>query len=187
MAAPTTINIDDVSGRWLLNRQLSQSTEAMFALQGIPWIIRKIINFATLELEYVKLDPTPDATAARLAFKQTVRPGGFDTRNEYILDGESRTDTVPIFGEISMRCHYVGSEEAAKHDAVGLETDADNAGHAAILEILRSEPMGWAATTVWGFEVIDGVRRFVKHNSTIKGEKVEKAKLVFDYLGPPQV
>ncbi|KAL2132705.1 hypothetical protein VTI74DRAFT_3468 [Chaetomium olivicolor] len=185
MAAPPTASILDISGRWLLNRALSDSTEAFFALQGIPWIVRKVVNFASLELQYERLPPASGSTAPRFGYKQTIRPGGFDTKNEYILDGQARVDTVPIFGEISMRCHYAGGEEVAKqYQTTGLES-ADE-GHAAVVEIVESEVMGWTATSVWGFEVVGGERRFVKHNTAVKGEKAEKTRLVFDYLGPPQ-
>lgn len=184
MAAPKQANVFDVTGRWLLNRGLSNSTEASFALQGIPWIVRKVINFASLELQYVKLPPAPGSTAARFGFKQTISPGGFNTSNEYIIDGESRTDTVPIFGEISAQCSYIGRDAVAKH--VGNVVDS-NSVDMAILEIIRSEVMGWSASTVWVLEMVEGGQRLVKHNTTTKGERVEKAKMVFDYLGPPRL
>lgn len=184
MEAPGQAKILDVSGRWLLNRSLSDSTEASFALQGIPWIVRKIINFASLELQYVQLPPPPGSTAARFGFKQTVSPGGFNTSNEYIFDGQKRVDTVPIFGEISARCRYIRGGELAEHVAGLSGADVDDM---AILEVIQSEAMGWSASTVWVFEAVGGERRLVKHNTTTKGEQVEKARIVFDYLGPPHL
>ena len=184
MAAPKEATVLNVTGRWLLNRTLSDSTEASFALQGIPWIVRKVINFASLELQYVKLPPAPGSTATRFGFKQTVSPGGFNTSNEYIMDGEKRTDTVPIFGEISARCSYIGHNDVAKQVEGFASADADQL---AILEITNSEAMGWSASTAWVFEALEGERRLVKHNTTTKGDKVEKARMVFDYLGPPRL
>ncbi|KAK5996285.1 hypothetical protein PT974_03039 [Cladobotryum mycophilum] len=187
MSTPTDMNILDVTGRWHLNRTLSDSLENTFALQGIPWIIRKVINWADLELQYVKLPPTEESTATRFSFKQTVRPGGFDTKNEYVVDGEKRTDTVPIFGEITMHCAYVGRKDLKEEELLGREIESVDEDHAAIVEVVNSENMGWTTTTVWGFETIDGERRLCKYNTTTKDDQIETARMVHDYIGEPIV
>ncbi|EHK20210.1 uncharacterized protein TRIVIDRAFT_48080 [Trichoderma virens Gv29-8] len=185
MATPIEANILDVTGRWRLNRSLSDSLESTFALQGIPWIVRKIINWADLELQYIKLPVESDRTATKFSFKQTVRPGGFDTKNEYIVDGKKRTDTVPIFGEITMHCDYVGLHALTSGQLLGRDIESVDEEHAAIVEVVESENMGWVTTTVWGFETIDGERRLCKYNTTVKGDLVEKATMVHDYIGVP--
>ena len=43
----------------------------------------------------------------RLSVRQTIRPGEFDSANEYILNGDTRYNTVPIFGEVSATNSYV--------------------------------------------------------------------------------
>ncbi|RFU80555.1 hypothetical protein TARUN_1674 [Trichoderma arundinaceum] len=186
MAAPIEANILDVTGRWRLNRALSDSLESTFTLQGIPWIVRKVINWANLELQYVKLLPEDNSTATRFSFKQTVRPGGFDTKNEYIVDGEKRTDTIPIFGEVTMYCDYVSRHDLTEEQLLGRDIESVDEGHAAIVEVVTSENMGWKTITVWGFETIDGERRLCKYNTTVKGEHIEKAIMVHDYIGSPE-
>ena len=44
----------------------------------------------------------------------------------------------------------------------------------------------WTAHQVWGFEKMDGVKRYVRHlvlDCPKRGKKLEK-KLVYDYVGP---
>ena len=51
-----------------------------------------------------------------------------------------------------------------------------------------SDSGGWTAHQLWGFENVDGLegRRYVRHVVVRKGEKVERARLVYDYLGELQ-
>ena len=188
-----------------------------FIKQGIPWIIRKVINYADQELQYVKLLPPTHNNAKeahdgddghsellseqesddeggdnskspgpvvldvppRFSFKQTVRPGGFDTKNEYVFDGKERVDTVPIFGEIKMHCSYVGLAELEQFRESGLlpaeaeietpagavrgqqvgasedsrsDSDSEQKKNVAIVEVVSNDGWGWSATTIWGFE-----------------------------------
>lgn len=144
-----------------------------------------MINFASLELQYIK-DAPNDATAApSFAFKQTVRPGGFDTVNRYIIDGEKRTDTVPIFGEITMHAKYLNRDEVTPEQTLGMGIQGNSTSDVAILEVVESESMGWRAETLWAFETIEGEHRFCKYNIITKDGQRETAKLVHDYIGPP--
>lgn len=130
-----------------------------------------------------RTEDAPDTT--RFSFKQTVRPGGFDTRNEYVIDGAKHTDTVPIFGEITMHASYVPPGGVTPEQTLEYEIESVDDQHAAIVEVVHSDNMGWTATTIWGFEMIDGERRFCKYNTTEKAEEIAKARMVLDYLGPP--
>ncbi|KAI0471726.1 hypothetical protein GGR56DRAFT_681980 [Xylariaceae sp. FL0804] len=184
MAAPNDSNILNVTGRWIPNRALSDPLDGCFALQGIPWTVRKVINFATLELQYVQETRTEDSAPFSFTFKQTVRPGGFDQHNRYVIDSQKRTDTVPIFGEIAMHARYLEHGEVTQEQTLGNEIDHDDGGrHAALLEVVESAHMGWVASTVWAFETINGQRRFCKYNIVTKGSQRATAKMVYDYAG----
>lgn len=43
---------------------------------------------------------------------------------------------------------------------------------------------GWTARQCWGFEVVDGERRYVRHSIVHKGKDVKRVRLVYDYKGP---
>jgi len=126
------------------------------------------------------VDPVVLDVPPRFSFKQTVRPGGFDTKNEYVFDGKERVDTVPIFGEIKMHCSYVGLAELEQFRESGLlpaeaeieipasavggqqvgasevnsrsESGSDSQKKVAIVEVVSNDGWGWSATTIWGFE-----------------------------------
>ena len=48
---------------------------------------------------------------------------------------------------------------------------------------VESPKGGWTAHQIWGFEDVGGGRRYVRHVVVRKGNKVERARLVYDYLG----
>jgi hypothetical protein len=45
-------------------------------------------------------------------------------------------------------------------------------------------PNSWQAEMLWGFEMINGERRYTRRVVVWKGDKVERARLVYDYKGP---
>lgn len=48
---------------------------------------------------------------------------------------------------------------------------------------VESYDNGWTANQIWGFEVIDGTRRHVRHVVVRKGEDWKQARLVYDWHG----
>lgn len=69
---------------------------------------------------------------------------------------------------------WLGSEDGADsaHDEKQL-----------IQMFLESTKKGWTGETVWGFETVDGQRRYTRRLVYHKGDRVEMARLVYDYLG----
>ncbi|RDW79843.1 hypothetical protein BP6252_04481 [Coleophoma cylindrospora] len=45
------ITIGDLSGKWLINKKLSDETAPVLELQGIGWLLRKVIGLATVTLD----------------------------------------------------------------------------------------------------------------------------------------
>ncbi|KAL8727212.1 MAG: hypothetical protein Q9166_006176 [cf. Caloplaca sp. 2 TL-2023] len=178
MAAPDSIDILDVTGHWSLNPTLSDSLEDTFAL---------IISVATLELSFQQDLPETEDAPVRFTVKQTVRPGGFDSSNEYILDGQTRYDTVPIFGEVSATNSYVTSDDMTKMDSLQREIEwVSGQPNVGIMEITVGIHTGWTSRTLWGFEKVEGQRNLCKYATTTKDEQKATARMVFDYLGPPE-
>ena len=209
MAAPDNASILNMTGTWCLNPIESDDLGPTFMLvikfyhnqtsfstnihqkQGIPWIIRKVISFATLELKMVQNPPAPpERPTTVIDINQTVRPGGFDTANSYILDGETRHDKVPIFGAMSMRAQYVTMGEVGQDELMGHEIEQPDVadGRVGIKEMTEGVNTGWKTTAVWVFEKADGEtghRRFCKYCTTTKGEQRVQARLVYDYRVTP--
>ncbi|KAI6443883.1 hypothetical protein MCOR17_011323 [Pyricularia oryzae] len=191
MAAPDGTSILNMTGTWSLNSSLSDDLSPTFMAQNIPWIIRQVISYASLELTMVQKEAEPpERPTTVIDVKQTVKPGGFDTDNSYILDGETRTDKVPIFGAMSMRAVYVPMSEITKEDTMGniIEEPSTTDKRVALKEMTEGVNTGWKTTALWAFQEIDGERRFCKYCTTTKGEGEEKvqARLVYDYKLPSQ-
>lgn len=49
---------------------------------------------------------------------------------------------------------------------------------------VESTEAGWTAEQIWGFDIVDGVRRYTRRVVVRKGEEVERGWLVYDYVGP---
>lgn len=129
-------------------------------------------------------EPTPPETSATvIRVKQTVRPGGFDTSNAYNLDGELRQEAVPIFGAVSMRANYVSAADISKEDTMNYEIERPifTDDRIAIREMTVGVNTGWEATTLWGFQQVNGERRFCKYCTTTKGDQKVQVRLIYDY------
>ncbi|TLD09210.1 uncharacterized protein PgNI_07972 [Pyricularia grisea] len=184
MAAPEGTSILNITGTWSLSSSLSDDLGPTFMAQNIPWIIRRVISYASLELKMIqKAAEPPERPATVIDVIQTVRPGGFDSENSYILDGETRTDKVPIFGAMSMKAVYVPMAEVSTEDIMGqvIEQPSATDDRVAIKEMTEGVNTGWKTTALWAFQEIDGERRFCKYCTTTKGEEKVQARLVYDY------
>ncbi|KAI9751188.1 MAG: hypothetical protein M4579_006167 [Chaenotheca gracillima] len=191
MAAPETRNIRNMSGVWSLNKTLSDNMDAMFRMeemtqQGIPWIIRKIINYAGVELEMKQSSEVPSSSddgtpVTSIAVKQTVTPGGFNSNETYVLDWSQRDATVPLFGSISVYARYLPTtdldDSALREKLTRVNEDAT-----IIEEVVKSTQSGWQTTGIWGFEMIDGKRFYTRNTTTVKGEEQIKLRLVYDFV-----
>lgn len=50
MAAPPTVTVSKLSGRFKMSKTQTDDFGPMLALQGMPWILRKAISLATVTL-----------------------------------------------------------------------------------------------------------------------------------------
>ena len=48
---------------------------------------------------------------------------------------------------------------------------------------VESKDNGWTADQVWGFEMVDGKRYYVRHVCVRKGSDWKMARLVYDWQG----
>lgn len=147
-----------------------------------------MISYASVEIKMEQEELTPsDNHTTVINVNQTVRPGNFDTVNKYILDGETRYDTVPIFGAMSMRAHYVSMAEVSEEDLMGHQIERTEATdeRIGIKEITKGVNTGWKTTAIWAFEEVNGERRFCKYCTTIKEDGKVQVRLVYDYKPLP--
>lgn len=188
MAVPNAFNILDISGKFTLNKTLSDTNrDEILSLQGISWLTRKAINLGTVSLtvahykdasgiEHVDIDQT--------AFSSGV----LSTREERTLSWIEKSRVDPVFGAVT------GKSRRTKVDMLESEFlktgwSADTVQHGLIQSYTESDTAksgtSWTANQTWGMQEVDGQRRYVRHvKFTGPKEEDVECRLVYDYVGP---
>lgn len=56
-------------------------------------------------------------------------------------------------------------------------------GECVLETFVVNKEKGWSARQVWGFAMVDGVRRHVRRTVVVgKGDKTDRTKLVYDFV-----
>ncbi|KAJ5976679.1 hypothetical protein N7501_000021 [Penicillium viridicatum] len=199
MAVPDFQDVPDLTGTWVLNRKLSTDPDDVFVLQGVPWVVRKVLRHARLSLQisqttslsakngpYIEGNPNAGCDLAAdvkpvtsLRMTQTVNPGGFDSEGSYSVDGSPQDVSLPIFGDIQMQLQFV-NVSAILEDSIRQVLEVASLSDKVIQELVQNASKGWEAEVIWGFEELDGKRYLTRNISTTKAEKKVIAKMVYD-------
>ncbi|KAF3316032.1 hypothetical protein TWF173_002812 [Orbilia oligospora] len=147
MAAPIEKTATDMSGCYVMNRELSGDTDAILSYQSIGWLTRKTLGRVpvTITLTQTKEAVQVDSVAA-----------GFITTNETVqLDDKSYPLNHKVWGEITSKAKLIKvsdiDDETLKEGWVGED----------VIEVTsQSEVNKWKATQIWGFQDVE-----------VKGEK----------------
>jgi len=186
MAAPAEITIKDLTGQWVMNKTLSDDTDALLALQGVGWWRRRAIGLATVTLDvkqYVGDDGKP-----HIDIDQTATGGIKGTFEKRTLDWEIRAHTDHIFGDLKGRSRYLNLdavEDPFLKDG-WLEGDEEKGGPNGEVHIeswVENEERGWTADQIWGFAIIDGQRYYTRRVTVKKGDEVQNVRLVYNWQG----
>ncbi|CAI7583161.1 unnamed protein product [Penicillium discolor] len=197
MAVPDFQDVPDLTGTW--NRKLSTDPDDVFILQGVPWVVRKVLRHARLSLQIsqttfpsAKNGPCIEANSSEgsdmaadlkpvttLRMTQTVNPGGFDSEGSYSVDGSPQDVSLPIFGDIQMQLQFVNIS-AILEDSIRQVLEVASLSDKVIQELAQNASKGWEAEVIWGFEELDGKTYLTRNISTTKEEKKIIAKMVYD-------
>ncbi|KAI5799000.1 hypothetical protein EDC01DRAFT_650024 [Geopyxis carbonaria] len=183
MAAPADMKTTNLSGKFYMNKTLSDPTDDILTLQGLSWFTRKAIGLATITL-YVKHYTSTDSIE-HIDIDQTLTGGIKGTTESRVLDWAAREHSDHIFGRVNGRSRRIQLSEI---DDEFLKTGwmSDMAEQGLVESDVTSEDNDWAARQIWGFEEIDGEKKYVRHlvlKTMKRGDELKK-KLVYDYIGP---
>ncbi|KAI1813294.1 hypothetical protein GGS20DRAFT_553968 [Poronia punctata] len=200
MAAPASKTIANLSGKWVLNKTLSDPTDPALSLQGLGWILRKGIGAATISITAKQYKD--DAGHVHVDIDQTAS-GLKGTQELRTCDWEPHEHKDWIFGRVDGRTRFLTAEELAAlvagpdaeaiagkwtngkylaEDWLEGETEATGPNGAShILNHVKADN-GWFATQVWGFQNIGGERRYTRNVVVAKGDKFENFKMVWDFV-----
>ncbi|KAF6813304.1 hypothetical protein CSOJ01_04648 [Colletotrichum sojae] len=193
MAAPSSITIADLSGKWIMNKTLSDSPEPALALQGIGWVVRKAVGIATvtLDIKQYSAPPSPPGTGTEpvthLDIDQIATAGLKGTSEKRCLDMEFREHSDWIFGTVRGQSTFMSIDEVEddflKENWLEGEAEATGPdGKSHIYSHVESIDNGWTATQVWGFQTINGERRYARNVLIKKGDKRVEIRLVYDWI-----
>ncbi|KAF8973870.1 hypothetical protein BDZ97DRAFT_1912324 [Flammula alnicola] len=187
MAVPADFTILDISGKFTMNKTLSDPrTDTILKLQGISWLQRKAIAYGTVTLAIKHYKD--DDGVEHIDIDQTITGGLPGTREERTLYWQERETEDDLFG------HIIGKSRRCKAEELDIPFlqegwTADTLEHGLVQSYVESNtPKSgtvWIANQSWGIEDINGERRYVRHVK-FTGPKAEdiEAKLIYDYHGP---
>lgn len=120
-----------------------------------------------------------------------VQPGAVGikgTTEKRILTGEWQEHEDHIFGSVKGTSKWakLSSFSDEDEDEKHLKSKWDKATQDddIIDNYVESHGNGWVARQVWGFQEVNGVRKYARNIVVKKGDKVERVTLIYDYKGP---
>ncbi|QIW96907.1 hypothetical protein AMS68_002425 [Peltaster fructicola] len=200
---PVDMSIKNLSGRWVLDKHASTDIAKTLEVQGIPWLIRKVITTATVTLDLSHLDHD-------LVQKSSTNVSPTSTTEIRRTEWSDVQNKMPIFGHVLGRSRFRDFHDAndvviEAHEFVSDSTDAQVSSEEARDDLIwlatgwlpdgisdtvtvletqaKSLDSSWYSHQIWGFQTIDGHRRHVRKFLTWKGAKKARATYVYDYLG----
>ncbi|KAI1130760.1 hypothetical protein F5Y10DRAFT_107764 [Nemania abortiva] len=193
MAAPASKTMASLTGKWSLNKTLSDPTDPALALQGIGWFLRKGIGAAHIVLD-VKQYVDSETGKPRIDIEQTAS-GLSSTRERRVLDWTTRDHKDWLFGAVRGQSKFMTlaeltalvaapDGEARKggwvdSDFLALDWLDEEGGF--VLNHVAAEA-GWFATQAWGFQDVGGERRHVRNVVVAKGDKFISFKMIYDFI-----
>ncbi|CCX30157.1 hypothetical protein FPQ18DRAFT_315313 [Pyronema domesticum] len=184
MAAPKDMTTLDITGRWIMNKTLSEDTSEILTLQNVRWMTRTAIGLATITLDIKHFKDKEGVE--HIDIQQTMTGGIKGTEEKRTLDSVERGHKDHIFGNVvgkTKRCKVEEVED--EYLKTGWETAMVEEG--VIDSYVVNKEVDWVAHQIWGFEIINGEKRYVRHVRFEKkgnNAKVITRKLVYDYIGP---
>ncbi|KAF7551424.1 hypothetical protein G7Z17_g5019 [Cylindrodendrum hubeiense] len=184
MAAPMDKTIDNLTGRWILNKKLSDSSDPVLALQGIGFLTRKAINMASITLDFNQYTapPTPPNTSTDVFtyIDITQNLSGKGDQESRCLDNTFREHSSGLFGIVKGKTTWVSLDEI---DDEFLKRGWLVEGEGKLIKThVESKDNGWVATQVWGFKMVDGERRYCRNLAITKGDKRVLVQFVYDFI-----
>jgi translation elongation factor P/translation initiation factor 5A len=174
MAAPASVNIQNLTGTWTLNKKLSDPVDKGLGIQGVGFVIRKAIGAATIKIE---LKQSSAGGVTKIESDQSAA-GLKPTHEERTLDGVPKKGSDWIFGDTESSTTFVKQEEITDEFLKkGWLPEGD-----LIQNTITSDKNGWKAVQVWGFMNVNGERRHIRKLLVTKGKDRAEARLAYDYV-----
>ncbi|KAG6041552.1 hypothetical protein E4U41_003568 [Claviceps citrina] len=186
MAAPAEKMLQNLNGHWTVNYDLSESSDPALAIQGIGYVIRTAISYATISIavnQYEAVPKPPNESAVPVTHIDITQSasGLTSTQENRCVDDTPREHTDWLFGTVRGRTKWVGLDDIGDtYLKSGWEVEGDGRF---IWSHVESCDAGWTADQVWGFQRVDGERRYCRNIVVEKGDRRAEFRLVYNYDG----
>ena len=97
MAAPTSVNIKDMTGTYTLNSKQSDSSQATLKMQGVGWLVRQAVQYSTITLHMKQY--TDDMGTVHLD-QESISTGNVSSVENRELNGEWGERENKIWGKV---------------------------------------------------------------------------------------
>ncbi|GAB7364147.1 hypothetical protein MBLNU230_g4698t1 [Neophaeotheca triangularis] len=185
MAVPPSATTHNLTGTYILNRTLSDSTQAVLKQQGVGFIVRQAAAYSNVTIS-INHSTDQSSKTDRIDLEQTST-GGLKSEEQRVLDGQWREKEDKIWGKVKGATSYVQPSQITE-DAYLLEgwsssssSSNENENNDLIRSEVHSQSSTWTALQIWGFAQVDGQRRHVRRVLAKKGDEVLRIRLVYDW------
>ncbi|KXL46496.1 hypothetical protein M433DRAFT_157541 [Acidomyces richmondensis BFW] len=177
MSVPDTVTTKDMTGKYVINKKLSDSSNSTLKMQNVGFIVRQAAQYSTIIVELKQY--TDDKGTMHLKQVQTSL-GGITNSEERQINGEWGEADNAIWGKVKGWTRFRKVSEI--EDPFQKEGWEQACIDGEVIEAYNeSMTDSWNSLVVYGFAVIDGVRRHVRRIVSKKGKQVEKIRMVYDW------
>lgn len=139
-----------------------------------------------LDINQYEAPPKPPNTSTDIFYHVDVEQtaaGLSSTHERRCIDHTWRDHSDWLFGDVRGQTWWVSLDEVDDEFLKkGWEPEGDDpAAKNYIISHVESKDKGWTAKQVWGFQIIDGARRYARNIAVTKGSERVTVRLVYDY------
>lgn len=175
------------------SKTLSDPFDAALAIQGMPWILRKLITLARFSMKVTQgVDESSGAKTVTFIQAASVAIGGLSEEKEVrVLDWREEFHTSSVFGTTSHRSRMVNLSAGTGHDGKPLDPDLTRdlldegkPGEDNLLyDYVVHQTNGWTMEQLWGFGTVNDERWLLRRMAVRKGDEVVHARVIYEWKG----
>ncbi|KAL4862400.1 hypothetical protein BDV12DRAFT_203081 [Aspergillus spectabilis] len=162
--------------------------------QGVPWLLRKAISLANPKLTIAQSTNEDGVAVVDLS---VVGIGGRTVTEQRVLNWEPIPSSNPLYGKTTIRSRlYTSTLEKRPNQSdedhaylnARIARDgspsswAEDEDHQHLHCVISNDKGGWTIDQVWGFEEINGKRYHTRRSVLVKGDAVERGRIVYNYV-----
>lgn len=183
---PDNITTLNISGQYTLNAKISDSSQQTLKMQNVGWLVRQAVQYSSIETTlHQYTEKGEDGKEVGRLDQVQISTGGVKNTEERVMNWEMLPTTNKIWGEVRGKSRYTTLAELEDKDE-WLREGWDGSAEGQVVEgFVEGVKDGWTAHQVWGFAMVDGVRRHVRRVvARRKGWKEERVRMCYDWRGP---